>query len=274
MTIATKNGAIIVKDGKLAENCGCCGDWYCDQDYGACCAGTQCENKYRCDCASPSVFKNSVPCGSSVCACVYPTLEPLPGAITSGDNPMIGRRLPIACTLSDGKHTFSGNYYNIQTPDYASLLAFYGSEASGSLASDPPYSCGRPCAYQVQGVWLRYLRTPFTLSGPFAGPCCGDVVDGNTFVNGYFSCKADGSWLLDWSVAMWCYAWTRDSFYGTYSYVIDNSHLYSDGGSIVIPAAENGLPTAGTHSLSSGNGSGTPCQGYILGASISISHTL
>ena len=29
MTIATKNGAIIVKDGLLAENCGCCGGWYC-----------------------------------------------------------------------------------------------------------------------------------------------------------------------------------------------------------------------------------------------------
>lgn len=29
MTIATKNGSIIVKDGKLAENCGCCGGWYC-----------------------------------------------------------------------------------------------------------------------------------------------------------------------------------------------------------------------------------------------------
>ena len=29
MTIATKNGAIIVKDGKLAESCGCCGGWYC-----------------------------------------------------------------------------------------------------------------------------------------------------------------------------------------------------------------------------------------------------
>ena len=29
MTIATKNNAIIVKDGKLAENCGCCGGWYC-----------------------------------------------------------------------------------------------------------------------------------------------------------------------------------------------------------------------------------------------------
>jgi hypothetical protein len=29
MTLATKNGSLIVKDGKLAENCGCCGGWYC-----------------------------------------------------------------------------------------------------------------------------------------------------------------------------------------------------------------------------------------------------
>ena len=29
MTIATRNGALIVKDGKLAESCGCCGGWYC-----------------------------------------------------------------------------------------------------------------------------------------------------------------------------------------------------------------------------------------------------
>jgi hypothetical protein len=29
MTLATKNGSIIVKDGKLAENCECCGGWYC-----------------------------------------------------------------------------------------------------------------------------------------------------------------------------------------------------------------------------------------------------
>jgi hypothetical protein len=32
MTLALKNGAVIVKDGKLAEDCGCCGDWYCDLD--------------------------------------------------------------------------------------------------------------------------------------------------------------------------------------------------------------------------------------------------
>ncbi|NDD55938.1 hypothetical protein EBZ39_19080, partial [bacterium] len=29
MTIATKIGSLIVKDGKLAENCGCCGGWTC-----------------------------------------------------------------------------------------------------------------------------------------------------------------------------------------------------------------------------------------------------
>lgn len=32
MTLATKNGAIIVTDGKLAEDCACCGGWYCYQD--------------------------------------------------------------------------------------------------------------------------------------------------------------------------------------------------------------------------------------------------
>jgi hypothetical protein len=35
MPLATKNNALILKDGKIAENCGCCGDWYC-------CLSTQC----------------------------------------------------------------------------------------------------------------------------------------------------------------------------------------------------------------------------------------
>lgn len=30
MPLATKNNAIILKDGQIAENCGCCGGWYCD----------------------------------------------------------------------------------------------------------------------------------------------------------------------------------------------------------------------------------------------------
>ena len=27
--LATKNGSLIVKDGKIAQDCGCCGGWYC-----------------------------------------------------------------------------------------------------------------------------------------------------------------------------------------------------------------------------------------------------
>jgi hypothetical protein len=40
MSLATKNGSIIVKDGKLAENCGCCGEWYC----------YKCEDGFAYDC--------------------------------------------------------------------------------------------------------------------------------------------------------------------------------------------------------------------------------
>jgi hypothetical protein len=36
MPLATKNGAIIVKDGLLAENCGCCNGWYCCPSVVAC----------------------------------------------------------------------------------------------------------------------------------------------------------------------------------------------------------------------------------------------
>jgi hypothetical protein len=32
MTIATKNGSVIIKDGSVAQNCGCCGGWICCQD--------------------------------------------------------------------------------------------------------------------------------------------------------------------------------------------------------------------------------------------------
>ena len=35
MPLGTKGGSLIVKDGKLAENCGCCG-WYCYPDTNAC----------------------------------------------------------------------------------------------------------------------------------------------------------------------------------------------------------------------------------------------
>lgn len=36
MSIATKNGSIIVKDGSIAEGCGCCGGWWCDSSANGC----------------------------------------------------------------------------------------------------------------------------------------------------------------------------------------------------------------------------------------------
>jgi len=39
MTLAIKNNAIIVKDGKLAENCGCCGGWVCCRELPLTCGG-------------------------------------------------------------------------------------------------------------------------------------------------------------------------------------------------------------------------------------------
>ena len=37
MPLATKNGSLIVKNGSIAENCGCCGGWYCNANDGGRC---------------------------------------------------------------------------------------------------------------------------------------------------------------------------------------------------------------------------------------------
>lgn len=36
MPLATKNGSLIVKDGQIAENCDCCGGWYCYCEQSSC----------------------------------------------------------------------------------------------------------------------------------------------------------------------------------------------------------------------------------------------
>ena len=41
MPLATKNNAIIVKDGKLAESCGCCGGWVCCRELPPTCGGAE-----------------------------------------------------------------------------------------------------------------------------------------------------------------------------------------------------------------------------------------
>jgi hypothetical protein len=76
MPLATKNNALILKDGKIAENCNCCGDWYCDvSGGGACCedgpvgSPPTCSIKAACDCeAIGQSFKGvGTKCETSPC---------------------------------------------------------------------------------------------------------------------------------------------------------------------------------------------------------------
>lgn len=69
--IATKNGVPIIKDGKLATSCGCCG--------GACCNGTTCTVKPQeeCNAAAGEVFKGvGTVCDPNPCLCCGTTDTP------------------------------------------------------------------------------------------------------------------------------------------------------------------------------------------------------
>ncbi len=91
MPLAVKNNAIILKDGRLAENCGCCGEWYCDvSGGGACCevgaAGSSptCSIKPACDCeGTGQTFKGvGTVCSPNPCICSCTALSSLPVSIT------------------------------------------------------------------------------------------------------------------------------------------------------------------------------------------------
>ncbi|NDC56586.1 MAG: hypothetical protein EBZ69_07235 [Alphaproteobacteria bacterium] len=275
MTIATKNGAIIVKDGKLAENCGCCGEWYCDQQYGACCNGTQCENKYKCDCAGTSTFKNGVPCGGSACYCVFPTLAPLPGATTG--------RLPVYCTISDGARTFSGNYLPAYPFDGGNLSALdaYGNEYQGASTNEPAgFFVGGIEKFFVRSQWERYLDYPALSQLPFGTKqpkCCGDSPDNVAKVQCSLFCDGkSGSWTLEWYVELVCRLWGT-AIEGNQTYLKPGSLYFGANGSISISAASNGLPQAGTYRFFDNTANyltnNTPCRGYITDASLTISHS-
>jgi hypothetical protein len=91
MPLATKNNAIIIKDGKLAENCDCCGGWYCDvSGGGACCedgpAGSPatCSIKPSCECegAGKSFKGVGTTCASNPCVCSCTARVSVPVSIT------------------------------------------------------------------------------------------------------------------------------------------------------------------------------------------------
>jgi hypothetical protein len=83
MPLATKNNAIIVKDGKLAENCGCCGGWYC---YDGAAAG-----KCFCVCEDPLKALPNV----LLFNCVAQSWSP-PSNLTGWPNPDTGGNISLA----------------------------------------------------------------------------------------------------------------------------------------------------------------------------------
>jgi hypothetical protein len=97
MTLATKNGSLIVKDGLLAENCGCCGEWWC---YDGAAAG-----KCFCVCEdSQKTLPNILLFNCTASSWNPPAqLSGLPNPSTGGD---IVLTRPAGCT----SYTWSGSY--------------------------------------------------------------------------------------------------------------------------------------------------------------------
>jgi hypothetical protein len=93
--IATKNNAIILKDGKLAENCGCCGGWWC---YDGAASGD-----CFCICEDSSKTLPNVLLFSCTASSWNPTVSGWPSPATPGDIELVR---PTSCTALE----WSGSY--------------------------------------------------------------------------------------------------------------------------------------------------------------------
>ena len=109
MNIATQGGKIIVKDGKLAENCGCCGGWYCPQGTCVDTSSGTCVDSVACDCVGAgktyggdwSLKKG----GCAPCAFLFP-YNVTATATYTGPNALPGQP-DWASTIRNGQRTYS-----------------------------------------------------------------------------------------------------------------------------------------------------------------------
>jgi len=92
MPLATKNNAIIVKDGKIAEDCGCCGGWYCYSG--------EADGQCNCQCPDPThVLPKVLLFNCNVTLWNDPRVPPRPNPDTGGD---------IVLALASGQEEFYG----------------------------------------------------------------------------------------------------------------------------------------------------------------------
>lgn len=165
MTIATKNGSIIVKDGKLAENCGCCGGWYCDR---------------------PASFVATV--SLNVGSAIY-TVDP-PGAvlpvarITSQHASAISTTYQLA-SLGDCRFQYINNVKFNAAANSPVEMPFFDNIAISLSASE---SCGEQMSVEVSSFAL-WINSDSTLSAIFVS----ENPSNNNTCSGYGSAWSNAS---------------------------------------------------------------------------------
>lgn len=163
MPLATKNGSIIVKDGKLAENCDCCGGWYCCADK-ACLAkpssvtlSVVAEDFYVQHSATDNfgAYQSSVCFFGSVINGTHALTSITPSAGYSSAWQKTFSAVPSGCTPSVFTLMMSANsriafdfYYTFTGPVF-----YYASESA--VKSKNEMFCGMPTSGNEQAAYFR-----------------------------------------------------------------------------------------------------------------------
>ena len=187
MPLATRNNSIILKDGRLAENCDCCGGWYCDvSGGGACCeAGAvgsppTCSIKASCDCEGTGKVFQGVgtactpnPCCIQCVSCLPP--DCLPQYIVISYTADISDRVGLINppTLIPGR-TFSGTVtLNRTSISDIAVCGMYTLNVTGaaaqSLDASSVYIELRPKELYCGFLFLRRLVDIECLRDPCVG---------------------------------------------------------------------------------------------------------
>jgi hypothetical protein len=137
MPLAVKNNAIIIKDGRLAENCECCGDWYCVGPYG-CCTTASGASSQKCEqeCADANgVFSGA---GSECCGSFSPNTLPRSITVSVNAKPSIYGHGCVA--LDSGETVYDEGYSG--SGDWTPLDVFsqnsWASTVTLSISADQP----------------------------------------------------------------------------------------------------------------------------------------
>lgn len=241
MSIATNNGSVILKSGGIAQNCTCCGGWFCySPTAGACCNGAQCRVTQQCDCnaAAGQVFKGiGTTCTGSACcrdasgaSCFGLTPFPYPQnlylRIANTGSVTLNRTFTLEFTaFASG----SGGQYSIYSPNArigskaCSFTGFAG--GCSQVQQNPVFSVVGNFALS-QGQWFGQLL----YSDYYPGGQCGC----DSFpLNINFS--NDLCWLCDPSIV-------SDRSWTVLSYLTTHGETTQAAGGGVATLSKNPLP--------------------------------